>query len=41
MSNYEPLEKKVSDMTNCVRFFSLIIANNVHIGDYDKIYKLG
>ena len=40
VSNDEVLREKMSAMANGVRSVPQIFANNVHIGDCDKIYKL-
>ena len=40
LSNDEFLRDKMSAMTNGARSVPQIFADNVHIGDCDKIYKL-
>jgi len=40
LSNDEVLRKKMTTMTNGARSVPQIFADNVHIGDCDKIYKL-
>jgi glutaredoxin 3 len=40
LSNNESLREKMSAMTNGARSVPQIFAENVHIGDCDKIYKL-
>ena len=40
VSNNESLREKMSIMTNGARSVPQIFADNVHIGDCDKIYKL-
>jgi len=40
VSSDETLRKKMSAMANGARSVPQIFANNVHIGDCDKIYKL-
>jgi glutaredoxin 3 len=40
ISNDETLREKMSAMTNGTRSVPQIFADNVHIGDCDKIYKL-
>jgi len=40
VSNNETLREKMSYMTNGSRYVPQIFADNVHIGDCDKIYKL-
>ena len=40
VSNDENLRKKMSDMANGARSVPQIFADNVHIGDCDKIHKL-
>jgi glutaredoxin 3 len=40
LSNDESLRDKMSTMTNGARSVPQIFADNVHIGDCDKIYKL-
>jgi glutaredoxin 3 len=40
VSNNETLREKMSYMTNGSRSVPQIFADNVHIGDCDKIYKL-
>ena len=40
LSNDEALRKKMSDMANGARSVPQVFADNVHIGDCDKIYKL-
>jgi GrxC family glutaredoxin len=40
VSNDEALREKMSAMANGVRSVPQIFADNVHIGDCDKIYKL-
>ena len=40
ISNDEVLREKMSVMANGVRSVPQIFADNVHIGDCDKIYKL-
>ena len=40
MSNDEALREKMSAMANGARSVPQIFADNIHIGDCDKIYKL-
>ena len=40
ISNNEPLREKMSVLANGARSVPQIFADNVHIGDCDKIYKL-
>jgi glutaredoxin 3 len=40
VSNDEALREKMSTMTNGARSVPQIFADNVHIGDCDKIHKL-
>jgi glutaredoxin 3 len=40
VSNNEALRKKMSDMTNGARSVPQIFADNIYIGDCDKIHKL-
>jgi glutaredoxin 3 len=40
VSNDESLRKKMSNMADGARSVPQIFADNVHIGDCDKIYKL-
>ena len=40
VSNNEPLREKMTAMANGARSVPQIFADNVHIGDCDKIYKL-
>ena len=40
ISNNESLREKMSAMANGARSVPQIFADNVHIGDCDKIYKL-
>ena len=40
VSNDENLRQKMSDMANGARSVPQIFADNVHIGDCDKIHKL-
>ena len=40
ISNNETLREKMSVLTNGARSVPQIFADNVHIGDCDKIYKL-
>jgi glutaredoxin 3 len=40
VSNDEVLREKMSTMSNGARSVPQIFANNVHIGDCDKIHKL-
>ena len=40
VSSDEALREKMTKMTNGVRSVPQIFADNVHIGDCDKIYKL-
>jgi glutaredoxin 3 len=40
VSNDEVLREKMSAMANGARSVPQIFADNVHIGDCDKIYKL-
>jgi glutaredoxin 3 len=40
VSNDEALREKMTTMTNGARSVPQIFADNVHIGDCDKIYKL-
>ena len=40
VSNNEALKEKMSAMTNGARSVPQIFADNVHIGDCDKIHKL-
>ncbi len=40
VSNYEALREKMTIMANGARSVPQIFADNVHIGDCDKIYKL-
>ena len=40
VSNDEILREKMTNMANGVRSVPQIFADNVHIGDCDKIYKL-
>ena len=40
VSNDETLKEKMSDMANGARSVPQIFADNVHIGDCDKIHKL-
>jgi glutaredoxin 3 len=40
LSNDDDLRKKMSIMANGARSVPQIFADNVHIGDCDKIYKL-
>ena len=40
VSNDEALREKMSDMANGVRSVPQIFADNIHIGDCDKIHKL-
>jgi glutaredoxin 3 len=40
VSNNEALREKMSAMANGVRSVPQIFADNIHIGDCDKIYKL-
>ena len=40
VSNDEALREKMSAMANGARSVPQIFANNIHIGDCDKIYKL-
>jgi glutaredoxin 3 len=40
VSNDESLREKMTTMANGVRSVPQIFADNVHIGDCDKIYKL-
>ena len=40
MSDNEALREKMSTMANGARSVPKIFADNIHIGDCDKIYKL-
>ena len=40
LSNDEALREKMSSMTNGARSVPQIFADNIHIGDCDKIHKL-
>ena len=40
VSNDDSLREKMSSMTNGARSVPQIFADNIHIGDCDKIYKL-
>ena len=40
VSNNEALRKKMSDMANGARSVPQIFADNIYIGDCDKIHKL-
>ncbi len=40
VSNDETLREKMSAMSNGARTVPQIFANNIHIGDCDKIFKL-
>jgi len=40
VSNDESLREKMSSMANGARSVPQIFADNIHIGDCDKIYKL-
>ena len=40
VSNNEPLREKMTAMANGARSVPQIFADNVHIGDCNKIYKL-
>jgi len=40
VSNDEALREKMTNMANGARSVPQIFADNVHIGDCDKIYKL-
>ena len=40
VSNNEALREKMTNMANGARSVPQIFADNVHIGDCDKIYKL-
>jgi glutaredoxin 3 len=40
ISNNETLRKKMTAMANGARSVPQIFADNIHIGDCDKIYKL-
>ena len=40
VSNNETLREKMSAMSNGARSVPQIFADNIHIGDCDKIYKL-
>jgi len=40
VSNNEALREKMSDMTNGARSVPQIFADNIYIGDCDKIHKL-